>query len=273
MTSTDLKSTEVDLQELRKIVEQVEEEERHDVQQTQLLIIDTQRKRIKKLNPKYCCEWKDLEFEYKVNRIIEFVERFIEESDLPESTGKKIRKLLVKSQKDHQLVVEYDTAAGQITKVPKLYYNETDGYYLGTYLNDHGEFVTKVSKITKFKTLNLNPTTTEQSAFKIIPETTPTPIVTPVSVPIAEPTLITKPKKATSVVKKPKETAKPKETIKSNETVKPQDDEEKSEPEPSKPLKKITIKKIKEPIVEPIVEQEPIVATPKKKLTLKLATK
>ena len=143
-------SEELNLDELRKIVLQSQEKERSQEPQTKLYEeINPNRGKVKKLNPKYCYEWSSLDTDIQVNRLIEFVNRYSEEHDLSTATAKKVRQLLVNALINENLQVEYDMTVGIITKIPKLYYSKEKGYYLGTYLNDEGKFIFKVSKISK----------------------------------------------------------------------------------------------------------------------------
>lgn len=143
---------EIDLNALRKIIIKSQEEEIAKKRQTQLFEKENpHRKKVKKINPKFCCEWSQLDCDLQVNRIIEFVSRFGDENDLSTATTKKIRKMLVSSLVNEKLQVKYDSSIGIITSIPKLYYSDSKGYYLGTYLNDNGEFIFRVSKISDVK--------------------------------------------------------------------------------------------------------------------------
>ena len=139
---------EIDLDSLRDIVKASQEEELSKSERTKLLEEDPKRYRPKKINPKFCYEWNSLETDLKINRLIEYVGRYSAEHDLPTSTSKKIRRLLVTALvKGPSLEVEYDQAMGVIKNIPKLFFNHKDGYFLGTYLNNEGELTTKVSRI------------------------------------------------------------------------------------------------------------------------------
>jgi hypothetical protein len=150
---------EIDVEELRRMVKMIEAEEKSKTYTTQLLDVKTTRQKIKKINPKFCEEWDELDLECKINRIIEFVGRYTDIEDISDPTGKKLRKLLVTEIKNSNLLVEYDKCVGQITGIPKLYYNNEDGYYLGTYLNDDGKFISHISKISNYDDTNLTITT------------------------------------------------------------------------------------------------------------------
>ena len=140
----------MNLDELRNIILHSQELEKKRKGQTRLVIEDNpNREKVKKMNPKFCHEWNNLDLDSQINRLIEFVSRFSSENDLTAPTSKKVRKLLVKSLIHENLDVDYDSEVGIITKIPKLYYSNENGYYLGTYLNEKGEFIFRVSKISK----------------------------------------------------------------------------------------------------------------------------
>lgn len=146
-----MSKSQLSLEDLRKIVATAKEEEKANNCQTQLLIQESIRKKVRKLNPKFCNVWETLEHDMQLNRIIEFVHRYMEDKDLSQATGKKIKKLLAEALKNKTLTVEYNTTLGIIEKVPKLFYDDEDGYYLGTYLNDNQELVSRISKISEYK--------------------------------------------------------------------------------------------------------------------------
>lgn len=150
-------TNEMDLDDLRQVVLQSQEKEEDRKNKTKLLISENpNRKKVKKINPKFCYEWSALETDLKINRLIEFVSRFSDENDLPAPTAKKLRKLLVASLVNETLDIDYDSTVGIVNSIPKLYYNEENGYYLGTYLNDKGEFIYRVSKITRCHNDSIN---------------------------------------------------------------------------------------------------------------------
>tara|TARA_R100001163_G_C5065682_1_gene203698 strand:- start:532 stop:1074 length:543 start_codon:yes stop_codon:yes gene_type:complete len=139
-----------ELDSLRDIIKKSHEEELAKAKKTKILEENPQinaRHRKEKTNPKFCYLWNHLDLDLKINRIIEFTSRFIHEKDLPSSTGKKIRKLLVSSLVNGLLDVEYDPVNGKILNVPKLFFNPKDGYFLGTYLDNDGNLATRISKI------------------------------------------------------------------------------------------------------------------------------
>jgi hypothetical protein len=145
------------LDDLRDMVLKSEQEELASTERTQLLDrgsnnIIGKRSRLKKINPKFCTEWVNLELDMQINRIIEYVTRFSAENDLPNSTAKKIRKLLVEALVKESLTeIEWDITTGTIVKIPKLFFNPYDGYFLGTYLNKEGELATRISKISNIE--------------------------------------------------------------------------------------------------------------------------
>jgi len=143
---------EINFQELRKIIIETSKAEREGRSQTQLRINENPNRRlVTKLNPKFCADWDNLELDWKLNRIIEYTSRYGNKHDLPGSTVKKIRKLLASALKNDTLKqVVYDSTLGIITDIPKLLFSKEDGYYLGTYLDDNGSFISRVSKITKY---------------------------------------------------------------------------------------------------------------------------
>lgn len=139
-----------DLESLRKLVIESEREAQEKSGKTEILEDNpytNKRHRPKKINPKFCYDWVQLDTDLKINRIIEYVGRYSSDHDLPPSTSKKIRKLLVNALVKGPLDVEYDPVVGSIIDIPKLFFNPKDGYFLGTYLNQDGELSTKVSKI------------------------------------------------------------------------------------------------------------------------------
>jgi hypothetical protein len=143
-------TTTTDLESLRQLVIDSEREAQAKFGKTELLEENpykNKRHRPKKINPKFCYDWVQLDTDLKINRIIEYVGRYSGENDLPRSTAKKIRKLLVSALMKGPLDIEYDPTVGSIINVPKLFFNPKDGYFLGTYLNEEGELPTKVSKI------------------------------------------------------------------------------------------------------------------------------
>lgn len=146
-------TTELDLDELRNIVLKSQEIENAGNTQTQLLNNEN-RKKVKKINPKFCYDWVNLDADLQINRLIEYVSRYTEEQDLSTATAKKVRQLLVNALINEKLEVEYDSTIGIITNIPKLYYSDDKGYYLGTYLNDKGEFIFRVSRISRVNTKN-----------------------------------------------------------------------------------------------------------------------
>ena len=174
-------TTEIDqkeLDELREIIRASQLEEANKKLTTQLLVIESSRKKIKKINPKYCVEWSDLELEYKINRMIEFSNRYAEDYDLSEATVKKIRRMLAGAIKNEteELEVVYDSAKGQIISIPKLQYNHKDGYFLALYVNNDGDFIKHRTKISttiqsdgKFSITTIaNAVNTEESAVESV---------------------------------------------------------------------------------------------------------
>lgn len=140
--------SEIDLDQLRQLVENAKQTEKENNQGTVLLEkINDNRKRLKKINPKFCEPWSSLDLDLKINRLIEHVSRLQEKQDLSNSTAKKIRQLLVNALVNETLDVDYDNVVGVVNKIPKLHYNDEQGWYLGTYLNDEGQFIFRVSKI------------------------------------------------------------------------------------------------------------------------------
>lgn len=138
-----------ELEEIRKYIQKSQNDEQSKKKQTQLILENPSRRRVKKLNPKFCFEWSTLDRDQQINRLIEYVSRYMEKNDLSQSTSKKIRKLLVNALVQENLNVEYDKTLGMVTDIPKLYYNHDEGYYLGTYLDDQGEFICRISKISE----------------------------------------------------------------------------------------------------------------------------
>lgn len=143
-TNTD----EIDLDRLRQeILQSTKEEEKN---KTKLLPPNIhQRHRPRKINPKFCYEWNQLDQDLQINRLIEYVGRYTSDNDLPPSTGKKIRKLLVEALVKETLNVEYDSNVGSVINIPKLFFDPKEGYFLGTYLNQEGELTCRISKISQ----------------------------------------------------------------------------------------------------------------------------
>jgi len=145
-TNTD----EIDLDKLRQEILELTKEEELKSKKTKLLPSNIhQRHRPRKINPKFCYQWHQLDQDLQVNRLIEYVGRYSSEHDLPPSTGKKIRKLLVEALVKETLNVEYDSTVGSIITIPKLFFDPKEGYFLGTYLNQEGELTCRISKISK----------------------------------------------------------------------------------------------------------------------------
>ena len=188
------------LDDLRNLVIKSHQDEQEATERTLLLNITNTtnnplnkgNKRInKKINPKFCVEWVSLELDMQVNRIIEYVGRYSVEHDLPNSTSKKIRKLLVEALVKGTLnEIDWDPSNGIIRNIPKLFFNPHDGYFLGTYLNNQGELATRISKISITEDGNitcdeppsppkLKPTTTTTTPTPPQPTPTPTPTPTP----------------------------------------------------------------------------------------------
>ncbi|MEX0598338.1 MAG: hypothetical protein WD512_17755 [Candidatus Paceibacterota bacterium] len=188
------------LDDLRNLVIKSEQDELANTERTLLLNITTSnpanksnKKTNKKINPKFCVDWLTLELDMQVNRIIEYVGRYSAENDLPSSTSKKIRKLLVEALVKGTLnEIEWDTTNGMIRNIPKLFFNPHDGYFLGTYLNNQGELATRISKISitedgnitcddPIPTLPPPPTTTSPTTTPSTtkPSTTTPPTTTP----------------------------------------------------------------------------------------------
>lgn len=170
----------INFEELRKIIQESQEKEVESKIHTKLIDdkYNIRRNKIKKLNPKFCIEWIELEKDLKVNRLIEYVERFKEKEDLTDATCKKLRKLLVDALVNETLDVDYDSSIGIINKIHKLQYNDIDGFYLGTYLNEEGNLTFKISKISKFM-LDDNTILTEdfKSVNKTLKDNPPTKTV------------------------------------------------------------------------------------------------
>lgn len=193
------------LDDLRNLVIKSQQDEQSTTERTLLLNITnstsnplnkSNKKTNKKINPKFCVDWVTLEVDMQVNRIIEYVARYSVEHDLPNSTSKKIRKLLVEALVKGTLnEIEWDTTNGIIRNIPKLFFNPHDGYFLGTYLNNQGELATRISKISITEDGNitcdeppsqpkLNPIpSTSPSQPKLNPTPTPTPISPPTLTP------------------------------------------------------------------------------------------
>lgn len=144
--------TSLDLDSLRELVLKSQSDEEKEKERTKLITEcnNPNRRKIKKVNPKFCSEWNQLDQDLQINRIIEYVSRYSEEQDLTPSTGKKIRQLLVKALIEENLEVEYDSTVGIIVNIPKLYYTDEEGYFLGTYLNNQGELTCRISKIATY---------------------------------------------------------------------------------------------------------------------------
>lgn len=138
----------IDLSALRQLILKLNAEEKAQNNHTELLV-NPNREKVKKLNPKFCSDWKHLELDSKINRLIEYTSRFAHEKDLSDSTSKKVRQLLVKAIVNETVEIEFDESLGIITKIPKLYYSDDKGYYLGTYLNNQGQFIFRISKISQ----------------------------------------------------------------------------------------------------------------------------
>ena len=170
------------LDDLRNLVLKSEQDELAASDRTQILDnkatsqLSGKRSRMRRVNPKFCTEWNTLEQDMQINRLIEYVGRYMNENDLPPSTGRKIRKLLVEALvKGTLLDIEWDMVTGTIQRIPKLFFNAHDGYFLGTYLNKEGELATRISKISniedgvitteEFKTAD---TTTHKRTLSII---------------------------------------------------------------------------------------------------------
>jgi len=138
-----------DFKEIKEVIIKSQKDEKTKSSSTQLIVENPNRKSIKKLNPKFCFEWETLDRDLQINRLIEYVGRYGEDNDLSSAVTKKLRKLLVTALVEENLQIEYDESLGIVTNIPKLYYNHDDGYYLGTYLNDQGDFICRISKISK----------------------------------------------------------------------------------------------------------------------------
>jgi len=192
----------VTLEELKSIVIKFQQEEAEKNHRSQIIENDlghVKREKIGKINPKYCVKWHHLEKEFKINRVIEYSRRHSREKYFPSTTEKKLRRLLVTKLVSDQLMIDYDTARGQINQIINLSYNDMDGFKVGSY-TDHPkmEFISKVSKISKCTTKNDNMlVTTEDYVVPLSQGTTTT---------TAKITL--KPTKPKITLKKPKITLK-----------------------------------------------------------------
>lgn len=144
----------MDLDQLRQIVIQANQEEAES-QFNPEVVEEARRERPRrhgKINTKFCIPWDTLEIDLQINRVIEFVKRFQEDNDLTSATAKKVRKLLITAICNREkLEVVYDQTLGQIVAIPKLYYRDETGYFLGTYLNQNGSLVKRVSKISQIQ--------------------------------------------------------------------------------------------------------------------------
>jgi len=145
--------SDIDIDKLRELILKSQEIELESIQKTKLLENkNDNRRKVKKINPKFCNEWSELDKDFQINRIIEYVDRHTEKEDLTEATSKKLRKLLVEALVNDQLDVEYDSVVGLINKIHKLHYNDNEGFFLGTYLNEDGNLPCRITKISKITT-------------------------------------------------------------------------------------------------------------------------
>lgn len=143
---------EISIDELRKLLIESKEEERMrtEKEQTKLIIEEVARRKLPRLNPKFCYPWSNLNLECQVNRIIQYVEVVCERDNLSDATGKKLRQMLVKAAKEKTLQVEYNTILGVIENIPAMLYNKENGYYLETIIPQYEDLIFKVSKISRY---------------------------------------------------------------------------------------------------------------------------
>lgn len=143
---------EISIDELRKLLIESKEEEttRTEKEQTKLIIEEVTRRKLPRLNPKFCYPWANLNLECQVNRIIQYVEFMCERDNLSDATGKKLRQMLVKAAKEKTLNVNYNTTLGVIENIPAMLYSKENGYYLETIIPQYEDLIFKVSKISRY---------------------------------------------------------------------------------------------------------------------------
>lgn len=148
MTTND----EISIDELRKLLLESKEEEklRTEKEQTKLIIEEVTRRKLPRLNPKFCYPWINLNLECQVNRIIQYVEVICDRDNLSEATGKKLRQMLVKAAKEKTLQVDYNTTLGLIENIPSILYSKEHGYYLESIIPQYEDLIFKVSKISRY---------------------------------------------------------------------------------------------------------------------------
>jgi len=142
---------EITLDELKSIVLKFEKEKKPSDEKIKIIENNyglIQRERTGKINPKFCVKWHQMDKENKINRLIEYSKRYTYNNQFPQTTQKKLNKLLVSNLMSDQLMIDYDTTNGRINQIINLKYDDQIGFQIGSYDDTPKmDFISKVSKI------------------------------------------------------------------------------------------------------------------------------
>lgn len=217
---------EISLDELKAIVLKFEKEKKPSDEKMRIIENNyglIQRERTGKINPKFCVKWHQMDKENKINRIIEYNKRYTYNNQFPQTTQKKLNKLLVSNLMSDQLMIDYDSTNGRINQIINLKYNDQIGFHIDSYEDTPKmDFICKVSKISSSTNQDNNLSIITED-YQTKPPQEPEPLkekVPPKEQPEEQPKEQPKPKsKPKPKVTKPKLKAKPK--AKSPEEKKP----------------------------------------------------
>lgn len=139
--------TDVDWNKIEKVIKELNDDEEKNKTNPNIIELNI-KKKYKKINTKFCFNWDELLLEYKINRAIEYANRFTRENSLTEQSALKLRKELTEAIVNKNINIEYDKTKGIILNVNNLLYKEGIGYYIKKENEEIKEkYISKVSKV------------------------------------------------------------------------------------------------------------------------------